>query len=83
MARLGMLGGAGAAGFVLGPALGGIAGEIGTRAALADIAHHRPAQPRIGRRPVIVAMLHLLGLLAMLWTYFGVNLLLPSLHSYA
>lgn len=35
------------------------------------------------RRPVIVAMLHLLGLLAMLWTYFGVNLLLPSLHSYA
>ncbi|XOV74591.1 MAG: cytochrome c biogenesis protein CcsA [Phycisphaerales bacterium] len=35
------------------------------------------------RRPVIVATLHLLGLLAMLWTYFGVNLLLPSLHSYA
>ena len=28
----GMLGGAGAAGFVLGPALGGVAGEIGTRA---------------------------------------------------
>ncbi len=35
------------------------------------------------RRPVVVALLHLLGLLAMLWTYFGVNLLLPSLHSYA
>jgi ABC-type transport system involved in cytochrome c biogenesis permease subunit len=35
------------------------------------------------RQPVIVAILHLLGLLAMLWTYFGVNLLLPSLHSYA
>ena len=31
-AAFGMLGGAGAAGFVLGPALGGIAGEIGTRA---------------------------------------------------
>lgn len=30
-AAFGMLGGAGAAGFVLGPALGGIAGEIGTR----------------------------------------------------
>lgn len=35
------------------------------------------------RRPAVVALLHLLGLLAMLWTYFGVNLLLPSLHSYA
>lgn len=31
-AAFGLLGGAGAAGFVLGPALGGIAGEIGTRA---------------------------------------------------
>jgi ABC-type transport system involved in cytochrome c biogenesis permease subunit len=35
------------------------------------------------RRPVTVAILHLLGFAAMLWTYFGVNLLLPSLHSYA
>lgn len=35
------------------------------------------------RRPAVVAILHLIGLLAMLWTYFGVNLLLPSLHSYA
>lgn len=35
------------------------------------------------RRPVVVAILHIIGLLAMLWTYFGVNLILPSLHSYA
>ncbi len=35
------------------------------------------------RRPVAVGLMHVLGLLAMLWTYFGVNLLIPSLHSYA
>jgi ABC-type transport system involved in cytochrome c biogenesis permease subunit len=45
---------------------------------------HIPAsQLAARRRPVVIAILHLLGLLAMLWTYFGVNLLLPSLHSYA
>ena len=45
---------------------------------------HLPAS-RMGpkRRPIVVAILHLVGLLAMLWTYFGVILLLPSLHSYA
>lgn len=45
---------------------------------------HIPASKlAVPRRPVVVALLHMLGLLAMLWTYFGVNLLLPSLHSYA
>lgn len=45
---------------------------------------HLPAsQLSARRRPIVVAILHLIGLLAMLWTYFGVNLLLPSLHSYA
>jgi len=45
---------------------------------------HIPAsQVAARRRPILIAILHLLGFMAMLWTYFGVNLLLPSLHSYA
>jgi ABC-type transport system involved in cytochrome c biogenesis permease subunit len=36
-----------------------------------------------GRRGLITAWLSVLGFLMMLWTYFGVNLLLPGLHAYA
>lgn len=44
---------------------------------------HIPAsRVQAHRQPTMVAVLHLLGLLAMLWTYFGVNLLMNSLHAY-
>ncbi|MCB9845458.1 MAG: cytochrome c biogenesis protein CcsA [Phycisphaeraceae bacterium] len=35
------------------------------------------------RRELITAWLSVLGFFVMLWTYFGVNLLLPGLHAYA
>lgn len=35
------------------------------------------------RRGLVTAWLSILGFLMMLWTYFGVNLLLPGLHAYA
>jgi ABC-type transport system involved in cytochrome c biogenesis permease subunit len=34
-------------------------------------------------RALVTAWLSILGFLIMLWTYFGVNLLLPGLHAYA
>lgn len=34
-------------------------------------------------RALVTAWLSILGFLVMLWTYFGVNLLLPGLHAYA
>jgi ABC-type transport system involved in cytochrome c biogenesis permease subunit len=34
-------------------------------------------------RALITAWLSVLGFIVMLWTYFGVNLLLPGLHAYA
>ncbi|HYE02449.1 MAG TPA: cytochrome c biogenesis protein CcsA, partial [Phycisphaerales bacterium] len=36
-----------------------------------------------GNRALITAWLSILGFFVMLWTYFGVNLLLPGLHAYA
>lgn len=36
-----------------------------------------------GNRGLITAWLSVLGFVMMLWTYFGVNLLLPGLHAYA
>jgi len=41
---------------------------------------------RIGsgaRKGLLTAWLSVLGFIVMLWTYFGVNLLLPGLHAYA
>jgi cytochrome c-type biogenesis protein CcsB len=35
------------------------------------------------RKGVVTAWLSVLGFFVMLWTYFGVNLLLPGLHAYA
>ncbi len=35
------------------------------------------------RKSVVTAWLSVLGFVVMLWTYFGVNLLLPGLHAYA
>jgi len=35
------------------------------------------------RRGLVTAWLSVLGFFVMLWTYFGVNLLLPGLHAYA
>lgn len=35
------------------------------------------------KRATITAWLSVLGFIVMLWTYFGVNLLLPGLHAYA
>jgi ABC-type transport system involved in cytochrome c biogenesis permease subunit len=34
-------------------------------------------------RALITAWLSVVGFIVMLWTYFGVNLLLPGLHAYA
>jgi len=34
-------------------------------------------------RGLVTAWLSIIGFIAMLWTYFGVNLLLPGLHAYA
>lgn len=34
-------------------------------------------------RAVTTAWLSVIGFMVMLWTYFGVNLLLPGLHAYA
>lgn len=35
------------------------------------------------KKAVVTAWLSVLGFIVMLWTYFGVNLLLPGLHAYA
>lgn len=35
------------------------------------------------RRALVTAWMSVLGFIVMLWTYFGVNLLLPGLHAYA
>ncbi len=35
------------------------------------------------RKAVVTSWLSVLGFIVMLWTYFGVNLLLPGLHAYA
>jgi cytochrome c-type biogenesis protein CcsB len=35
------------------------------------------------KRALVTAWLSVLGFVVMLWTYFGVNLLLPGLHAYA
>ncbi len=35
------------------------------------------------KRALVTAWLSVLGFIVMLWTYFGVNLLLPGLHAYA
>lgn len=35
------------------------------------------------RRALVTAWMNVLGFVVMLWTYFGVNLLLPGLHAYA
>lgn len=37
----------------------------------------------VPRRGLVTALLSVLGFIVMLWTYFGVNLLLPGLHAYA
>ncbi len=37
----------------------------------------------VAKRGLVTAWLSVLGFLAMLWCYFGVNLLLPGLHAYA
>ena len=35
------------------------------------------------KRALVTAWLSVAGFIVMLWTYFGVNLLLPGLHAYA
>lgn len=37
----------------------------------------------VQRRELVTAWLSVIGFFVMLWTYFGVNLLLPGLHAYA
>jgi cytochrome c-type biogenesis protein CcsB len=37
----------------------------------------------VSNRALITAWLSVLGFIVMLWTYFGVNLILPGLHAYA
>ncbi len=44
------------------------------------VIHVRLVAPKRG---LVTAFLSVLGFLVMLWTYFGVNLLLPGLHAYA
>jgi cytochrome c-type biogenesis protein CcsB len=45
------------------------------------VIHIRFAQIR--NRALVTAWLSVLGFIVMLWTYFGVNLILPGLHAYA
>jgi cytochrome c-type biogenesis protein CcsB len=45
------------------------------------VIHIRFAQ--IKDRALVTAWLSVLGFIVMLWTYFGVNLILPGLHAYA
>jgi cytochrome c-type biogenesis protein CcsB len=45
------------------------------------VIHIRFAQ--IKNRALVTAWLSVLGFIVMLWTYFGVNLILPGLHAYA
>lgn len=44
------------------------------------VIHVRIVAPRRG---LVTAILSVVGFVVMLWTYFGVNLLLPGLHAYA
>jgi ABC-type transport system involved in cytochrome c biogenesis permease subunit len=37
----------------------------------------------VKNRGLVTAWLSVLGFVAMVWCYFGVNLLLPGLHAYA
>jgi len=43
--------------------------------------HVRIASPK--NKGLTTAWLSVVGFVMMLWTYFGVNLLLPGLHAYA
>ncbi|MFG0284584.1 MAG: cytochrome c biogenesis protein CcsA [Phycisphaerales bacterium JB039] len=36
-----------------------------------------------GNKGLVTAILSVVGFVMMIWTYFGVNLLLPGLHAYA
>lgn len=45
------------------------------------VIHVRMASP--GKKGLTTAWLSVIGFIVMLWTYFGVNLLLPGLHAYA
>ncbi|MEI7656701.1 MAG: cytochrome c biogenesis protein CcsA [Phycisphaerae bacterium] len=45
------------------------------------VVHVRIASP--GSKGIATAWLSVVGFVVMLWTYFGVNLLLPGLHAYA
>jgi len=45
------------------------------------VVHVRIASPR--NKALATAWLSVVGFIVMLWTYFGVNLLLPGLHAYA
>ncbi|GJQ29938.1 MAG: hypothetical protein HBSAPP03_18220 [Phycisphaerae bacterium] len=45
------------------------------------VIHVRVASP--ARKGLTTAWLSVVGFIVMLWTYFGVNLLLPGLHAYA
>lgn len=37
----------------------------------------------VKNKPLITAWMSVVGFIVMIWTYFGVNLLLPGLHAYA
>lgn len=45
------------------------------------VIHVRFAAP--ARKGLVTAILSIIGFFMMIWTYFGVNLLLPGLHAYA
>jgi ABC-type transport system involved in cytochrome c biogenesis permease subunit len=45
------------------------------------VIHVRIASP--AKKGLTTAWLSVVGFIVMLWTYFGVNLLLPGLHAYA
>lgn len=45
------------------------------------VIHVRIAAPQ--RKGLVTAILSIVGFIMMIWTYFGVNLLLPGLHAYA
>jgi cytochrome c-type biogenesis protein CcsB len=45
------------------------------------VIHVRHAAP--ARKGLVTAILSVVGFFMMIWTYFGVNLLLPGLHAYA
>ncbi|CAG0973693.1 partial Cytochrome c biogenesis protein CcsA, partial [Anaerolineae bacterium] len=37
----------------------------------------------VRNKPLMTAWMSVVGFIVMIWTYFGVNLLLPGLHAYA